>query len=194
MPVVAGEHETREDEGGLIVRARAGGAEGHSAFRQLFDRYKREVFSVLLRLLREQARAEDALQETFFRVHLALDRLDPARPFRPWVHQVARNVAIDALRAQRKEARLAARAPSSEQAPPDEALAHDEHVAHARAALDALPDETRALLLQRHAAGLTLAELARSLDVSERTVVERLREGAGLLAQAIALRLGRKRP
>lgn len=189
MPAVASGIEDKE----LIRRAREGGDDGDAAFRQLYERYVKDAWALLRALLRETARTEDALQETFFRVYLALDRVDADRPLRPWILQVARNVAIDSLRVEKKSARLA-RSRREEAGPaPDEDAMKGERAEAAREALAALPHEPRALLVARHVLSLSLAELAESWSVSERTVSERLREAAGLLAQAVAMRLGRSR-
>src|SRR5262249_15900 len=130
-----------------------------------------------------------ALQETFFRVHEAFDRFDATRPFRPWLFKIARNVALDLLRARRKTDPLPD-ALSSTDVVVD--VSRREEVTDARAALADLPGEMRALPVERHVGGLTVRELAQSWECSERTIVTRLREAAGLLAQAIAMRRRRR--
>ncbi len=173
----------------LVARARAKGAEAQAAFRALHDRYKDEVLATLTCLVRDRALAEDAHQEAFVRAFGALDRFDPARSFRAWLHQIAKNAAIDLLRVEEKEKRLAEE--KERRAARDPALVpatveQRETEERTRVALDSLPVELRALLVQRHGLGLTLGELARSLGVSERTVTTRLQEASALLASALA--------
>ena len=72
------------------------------AFGELARRYLRPVHVVAASFLAEPADVEDAAQDTFLR---ALDRIrsyDPARPFAPWLYQIARNVARNRIRARRR--------------------------------------------------------------------------------------------
>ncbi len=132
--------------------------------------------------------AEDVLQEAFFRVHGSLERVDTTGPLRAWLYQVARNAALDALRVRRKDARLAtAKASGSGGTRGDvlsevEAAEERERARDVVRALEALPDEERLLLVQRHQMGVPLEELARSYSVTERTVRSRLQEAACRLA------------
>jgi RNA polymerase sigma-70 factor (ECF subfamily) len=178
----------------LVTIARARDARSQAAFRALYDRYGGEVLGLLVPLVRDRDLAEDVLQETFFRIHLSLDRYDAARSFRPWLYQIARHAAADALRSRNKDdhARAGARAgPAGDEAGAEAARREDEELA-ARA-LDRLPEDLRALLVQRHALEMTLGELAESWSCAERTITTRLREAAGLFAQAVSLLRPRRR-
>jgi RNA polymerase sigma-70 factor (ECF subfamily) len=175
------------DDGALVRLALTHKAQGDGAFRVLYERYKDEIHGFLVRLLRDDALAEDVLQETFFRVYRNLERCDTERSFRAWLYQITRNAALDAIRVRKKDVRLEqAKAREASDAPPaaDEATRR-ESVARAQEALDTLPEETRALLIQRHGLGMKLEELAVSFQCTERTVRARLVTAAGLLAQAL---------
>ena len=85
-----------KDEGDLARRlqARDGGA-----MRELYDRYGRLVYSLILRIVRNSAAAEDLVQETFLRVWNRMQAFDQERgALGPWVLTVARNRAIDYVR------------------------------------------------------------------------------------------------
>jgi RNA polymerase sigma-70 factor (ECF subfamily) len=85
-----------KDDGDLArrLRERDGGA-----MRELYDRYGRLVYSLILRIVRNSAAAEDLVQETFLRVWNRAQAFDPERGvLGPWVLAVARNRAIDYLR------------------------------------------------------------------------------------------------
>src|SRR5581483_10806894 len=137
----------------------------------LYERHRNPVFKYQLKLTGDPALAEDLLQETFLRVYEHLDRFDATRPFRPWLYQIARNTALNALRARRKKE-------SGTGALPDRAGSDRLHAqteaseAHGRirAALTALDDEERALLVERVGLEMKLAEIADSLGCTERTV------------------------
>ncbi|RYI20062.1 MAG: sigma-70 family RNA polymerase sigma factor [Acetobacteraceae bacterium] len=70
------------------------------AFRLLYRDTSAKLMGVLLRMLRERAEAEDALQEVYTRVWLRAGRYDPAKGRgMTWLIAITRNLAIDRLRA-----------------------------------------------------------------------------------------------
>lgn len=75
------------------------------AFAQLYRRYERPVFAVLLRLGGQRALAEEWLQEAFTRVWLAAASHDPARGrVKPWIYAIALNTARSDLARKRHRA------------------------------------------------------------------------------------------
>ncbi len=69
------------------------------ALAELYDRYGRLVYSLIIRVVRDAAIAEDLVQETFLRVWNRAQGLDAERgSIGPWLLAVARNRAIDYLR------------------------------------------------------------------------------------------------
>jgi RNA polymerase sigma-70 factor (ECF subfamily) len=176
------------DDAALVELARTHKEAAEKAFRELYDRYKDEVFAFLARLLRDDALAEDVLQEAFFRVYKSLDRFEPEKSFRAWLYQIARHAALDAIRIRRKEERLAdEKARRVEGAVADSAAEAEraDEVRRAKDALAALPEETAALLIQRHGLGMKLEALAESFSVNERTIRTRLVAAAALLAKKL---------
>ena len=155
------------------------------AFDVLYARYKKPLFSFLVRCLGgSRADAEDAFHEAFMNA-LRAPEAEFAREggFRPWIFRIARNVALNRIRAGRRHAENVGRAPEA-QSPPSahEALA----AAQLRQALDravaALP-WSLAEVYHLRASGLTQEEVARVLEIPlgtlksrVRLMVERLRE------------------
>jgi RNA polymerase sigma-70 factor (ECF subfamily) len=75
-------------------------AQDRAAFRALYAAASAKLFGVLLRMLGNRAEAEDALQDVFARVWTAAPRFDAARGRgMTWLVAIARNRAIDRLRA-----------------------------------------------------------------------------------------------
>jgi RNA polymerase sigma-70 factor (ECF subfamily) len=69
------------------------------AMAELYDRYGRLVYALILRAVRDSGIAEDLVQETFLRVWNRVQGFDPERgALGPWLLAVARNRAIDYLR------------------------------------------------------------------------------------------------
>ena len=73
-----------------------------AALADLYDRHSRLLFGLILRIVRNRAEAEDILQEVFIRVWTRAGLYDPrlGSPM-PWLVRLARNCAIDRLRARR---------------------------------------------------------------------------------------------
>jgi RNA polymerase sigma-70 factor (ECF subfamily) len=177
------------DEADLVRRVLAGGAGAQTAFRQLYDRYVDEVLRFLRRLVDDHASAEDATQETFVRLHRGLKSYDPARPLRPWIFAVARNVAIDAVRArakQRKLEALQAEQPAG-RTPSDEASVTERRTL-VHEALEALGPEHRAVVVLRHLHGMKVEEIAEVSDCTVRTAYNRLRAASVLLERELKRR------
>ena len=75
------------------------------ALAELYDRYGRLVYALILRVVRDTGVAEDLVQETFLRVWNRAQGLDAGKgSLGPWLMAVARNRAIDYLRYQGRRA------------------------------------------------------------------------------------------
>lgn len=85
-----------KEDGDLVRRLRE---RDGSAMKDLYDRYGRLVYSLIVRIVRNSGAAEDLVQETFLRVWNRMQAFDQERgALGPWILTVARNRAIDYLR------------------------------------------------------------------------------------------------
>jgi RNA polymerase sigma-70 factor, ECF subfamily len=93
------------DEGSSVLdRFRQGDVD---AFETLFRMHQGSVFGWVLRIVRDRAAAEDVTIEAFWRIHRAHARFDSSRGFEPWARRVATHAALDWLRRQKPESKLA---------------------------------------------------------------------------------------
>jgi RNA polymerase sigma-70 factor, ECF subfamily len=163
----------------LLVRARAGEP---AAFRALYEHHADAVFGFLCRLLRDEAAAEDALQEVFMRVLGAIGRFDPAgrARLRTWIFVIARRVALNALaRTRGAQQAAAAGAPSTSGQPrPELRLAIDRAVAGLAPAL-------RTTFVLFAGCGLSYEEVAEVEQVDLGTVKSRLHRARAALQVAL---------
>ena len=168
-----------------------------TALADLFDRHSRLVYSVIMRILRNPSDAEDVLQEAFVRVWNRADSYD-ARLGSPgaWLMRIARNRAIDRLRAMRVRSAISVDAgaggdqavrltePRTHETP--EALLQATDTSGAlRTAMAALPDGQRMLIEAAFFEGYTHHELAARFELPLGTVKTRIR--AGLTAMRVRL-------
>jgi len=95
LPIFMMAHDPASDAD-LVERLRQ---RDPQALAELYDRYGRLAYSLILRVVRDSAIAEDLVQETFLRVWNRVQGFDSVRgALSPWLLAVARNRAIDYLR------------------------------------------------------------------------------------------------
>src|ERR1700752_4531336 len=86
-------HELSEAE--AIARAKQGDAE---AFESLYDRHKRRVYSLCLRMTANTAEAEDLTQEAFLQLYRKIATFRGESAFSTWLHRLSVNVVLMHLR------------------------------------------------------------------------------------------------
>lgn len=164
-----------------------------AAFAALYDRLARPIFSMVVRIVRSRAEAEEVLQEAFWQIWESATAYRPelGSPF-CWMVTVARRKAIDRLRANSRHLQRIAEAQglraADEFAEPValELLAAGERSAAVRAALARLgPDERRAIVLAFFD-GLTHEEISAALRAPVGTVKARIRRGLLKLKPSLA--------
>lgn len=132
-----------------------------------FRRIHPQLVRYLHRLTGDLDAAEDAAQEAF--VRLTHETLDEAE-VRPWLFTVATNLVRDRARKADRHRRLEVHVPRPLSAvSPDVAAERSERVARVRAALDALPERDRTMLLMREE-GFHYQEIARAVGVAPGSV------------------------
>ena len=142
------------------------------AFESLFARLAPRVHGFFLRSFRNEAIADDLLQQTFMKLHRARARYRPELKLAPWVFAIAARVRIDELRRRLRlpeDAGEDAIARADEQIRPDPPPGSDLRDA-VRAALDGLPESQRTVIHLHRYEGMTFAEIARVLDTTEGAV------------------------
>jgi RNA polymerase sigma-70 factor, ECF subfamily len=165
-------------------------ARGHRpALEQLYDRHAHLVFSLALRVLRNQADAEEVVQEVFLQVWREAERYDPARGTpQAWLMMLTRTRAIDKLRAARRLGECRREAAIMEQTvlpPPPGA---DDQVAERQLVLGVLAglsSSHRQLLELAYYEGLTQTEIAGRTGLPLGTVKTRIRMGLEHLRTAL---------
>jgi RNA polymerase sigma-70 factor (ECF subfamily) len=76
------------------------------AFEALFRQHQKEVYSWIVRIVRDSGIAEDLTVETFWRIYKSRARFRPDGNFRAWARRIGTNAALDHLRRARHETEL----------------------------------------------------------------------------------------
>ncbi|HEY7004723.1 MAG TPA: sigma-70 family RNA polymerase sigma factor [Gaiellaceae bacterium] len=165
---------TAESDSRLIERVGRGDRE---AFEQLYKRFARPVFTMALRQLGDNGRAEDAAQETFAAVWRSAKSYKAERgTASAWLYAVARHAIIDRAR-QKRENAIEAPDEADVRAGPAE-LAEESWLAwRVHSALELIPERERVVIELAYWSGLSQTEIASYLDVPLGTVKTRTRTG-----------------
>jgi RNA polymerase sigma-70 factor (ECF subfamily) len=156
------------------------------AVRDVYQSYGRLVFAVAYKVLGDAGLAEDATQQAFVQAWRAAPSYDPTRALGAWLATIARRVAIDVYRRERRHRdtdQLDSSDPALVTLPPSTEQISD--VWEVRQALEDLPDQDRELIRLQHYDQFTHAEIASRLAIPVGTVKSRSfrahRRLAGLL-------------
>jgi RNA polymerase sigma-70 factor (ECF subfamily) len=164
--------------------------EDEGALAELYDRYGRPAYGLALRIVRDPALAEDAVQEAFLTLWRTAKsfRSDRAKPS-TWILTLVHRRAVDVVR--REERRRAAPLETSEE-PEAYGPATDEEIELTdrrrivQEALRQLPDDQREALELAYYGGLTQSELAERLSVPLGTIKSRMFTGLRRLRDLLA--------
>jgi RNA polymerase sigma-70 factor (ECF subfamily) len=146
-----------------IARAKEGDRE---ALRLLYIRYSDNVYGYVCSIVRDEQEAEDLTQHVFMKLITAIVKYDDRGiPFSAWLLRLARNVAFDHLRRRRPT-------------PTEEVFGAGIHIDEdtrdrardLHAALAALPNEQRDVMVMRHVVGLSPPEIAEQMGRSESSI------------------------
>ncbi len=172
-----------------LIRRMAEGDRG--AFAVFYDRHARQVYPLIVRIVRDRSDAADVLQEVFWEAWQSAASYDPGRGTpEAWIFMRARTRAIDRVRAIRRRSEtfvapvdegMAAAAAD----PGGDAAERVEDRDLVLGALDRLPDAQREVLVLAYYGGLTQTEIAERLKQPLGTVKTRIRLGLERLREVL---------
>jgi RNA polymerase sigma-70 factor (ECF subfamily) len=157
--------EEDRDSARLVTRYQAG---DEAAFAELYMRYFNRIYSYLRMALHQDQDAQDATQDVFTRVLIALPRYERrGPPFRAWLFTIVRNLALDRLRQQH---RIELLDPANL---PDDGVADQDRPALAWISdrrllllIERLPEPQRQVLILRYMLDLGTSEIAEIMKLA----------------------------
>jgi RNA polymerase sigma-70 factor (ECF subfamily) len=186
------------DDQELVARALEG---DESAYRELLERFRRPVFSLIYRMIGDREQAEDLAQESFVKAFNNLDSYKPNYRFSSWLFKIANNHAIDYLRRARlatvsihgsphatdaermEETRIVLEAP--DESPEQEFLAL-ELGAEIEDAIARLRPDYRVAVILRHIENRPYEEIAEIMEVPIGTVKTYLHRARAALREVLS--------
>lgn len=155
----------------VITRLKGGDL---TALDTLIDRYQLQAARAAYLIVRERPLAEDVVQEAFVQLVQKIHRFDETRPFAPWFLRCVINDTLKAIRHQKRQVSLddtesmqAAElflALADQQSDPEAQAVHTETSQEVWRALELLPPEQRAVIVQRYFLCLSEAEMSSGLQ------------------------------
>lgn len=156
----------------VLMKRAARGCE--DSYRTLAERYQGPLLNLFRRMGASWDEAEDALQETFARLHAFRGRAEPTGSFRTLIYTMARRAWIDQCRRKKRQRRIGghgAEDPERHASPPGmdpgDRLDLEE-------ALSKLPEGHRLVIVLSTTMGLKYEEIAKIMDIPEGTVKSRV--------------------
>ncbi|MBW1981911.1 MAG: sigma-70 family RNA polymerase sigma factor [Deltaproteobacteria bacterium] len=191
------------DEKALVSRCRRGDRE---AFTRLMQRYERQIYNFVYRMLGNEQEAEDLTQDVFVAAFRGISSFRGASRFSTWLYRIALNQTRNRIKYLSRRQLLRR---DYERVNPDNPYSQDsveqlidtrptpEQMAVARNlawqvqdCLNQLPEQFREILVLRDVQGFSYEELCSMLSLNLGTVKSRLHRARIALQECLATRLG----
>ena len=172
------------------------------AVRALTRRYNRRLFRLARSILRDDAEAEDVVQETWVRAFAALDGFRGESAFATWLTRIALNEALGRKRKQRptvdwesygenrSQAEILQFPVSAMTSDPERKMAQSEIRQVLERSIDELPEGFRSVFVARVVEGMDVEETATLFGLKPETVKTRLHRARTMLREALDRQLG----
>lgn len=187
------------DERDLVARARRF---DKAALRTIVRLNNRRLFRVARSILKDDAEAEDAVQDAYVRAFTHLASFEGRSSLSTWLTRIVANEALGRLRRRRPMATLDENADSGmatilaftsqPQTDPERIMAQTEIQHLLERAIDVLPDVYRVVLVARVLEEMSVEETAELYDLKPETVKTRLHRARALLRADLEAQLGPK--
>jgi RNA polymerase sigma factor (sigma-70 family) len=170
----------------IAVDGKGGQAEQNRSIAGVVRREGRRLFRFIRRRVKNQADAEDILQEVFYELTEAYRLMKPVEQAGAWLYRVARNRIVDRFR--KKQPEQFAGVPEGEERParfedllpspdagPEAEYVRGVLLEGLEAALEELPEEQREVFVAHEIEGRSFKELAEESGISVNTLLSRKR-------------------
>ena len=180
--------------------ARRISAGDHAAFEALMRQFNRPLFRIARSILKDDAEAEDALQEAYVIAYGAIGTFRSEAKLSTWLTRIVINESLGRLRKQKRDRVVIPFSSESQegQAVKEAAVSDDSNTSPEAATLrgeirnllerkiDELPMAFRTVFMMRELEEMTVEETAQCLEIPEATVRSRLFRAKGLLRESLA--------
>lgn len=148
-------------------------------FNFLYTKYSGKIYSKCISLLRDEALAQDAMQEIFTKIFLNLSKFSERSKFSTWVYSITYNYCIDIIRKKKKQKNIFS--DEIEKAPDiiDDEVSDKEllemEVGRLKVILENIPVGDKAVLLMKYQDDMQIKEIAHALEKTESAIKMRIK-------------------
>lgn len=181
----------------VVTRVLAGET---ALFEIIMRRYNQRLYRVAHSILRNEAEAEDVMQDAYVRAYQHLQQFEGRAKFATWLTRIAVHEALSRAQRRNRVQELDAEPnggymdPLTSNTPDPEQQASDrEMVALLQTAVLALPHNYRSVLMLRDIEEMSTTDTAQALDLTEENVKVRLHRARTLLRRELFARAGAQR-
>jgi RNA polymerase sigma-70 factor (ECF subfamily) len=189
---------TSPDDAGLVRRALA---RDEAAVRSIMQANNRRLYRLARGILRNDAEAEDVVQDTYVRAFTHLEQFRGDSSLSTWLSRIAMNESLGRLRRQRPGVEWSELEKSTPQAQiipfplvssddPEKSMAQREIQQVVEHAIDELPEPFRLVFITRVIEGMNVEETAELLGLKPETVKTRLHRARNLLRDNVERKIG----
>lgn len=170
------------------------GSGNRTAFKAIFQKYGSPLLGYIHRLARTRNDQEEILQEAMVRIWTKAGLFDSRKGrAKPWIYRIATRVTLNWLaskgvKSQNQEVmgeETLENIPASRDPQPDEMVIRLDDAKEANAALEKLPEDLRLAVTLRHLEGLSIEEIAQTMECPEGTVKSRIFHGLKKLREIL---------
>jgi RNA polymerase sigma factor (sigma-70 family) len=171
-----------QEDHDLVLEFAAGKEE---AFNILMDRHKNRIFTTIFFIVKERELAEDLFQETMIKIIrlIQAEKYDEKGKFISWAVRIARNLAIDCYRKDRRgpaiqhenDAYDIFNQVTQHEESIEDKIIQEESAQYVRDLIKQIPEKQREVLIMRHYANMSFKEIADVQGVNINTALGRMR-------------------
>jgi len=180
------EEDQKHNDNELLLSISRG---NKKAFRELFDRFHNEIFSVAMKFTGEKHASEDAVQEIFFKLWINREKLPAILNLNGYIHKVVRNYLFNYLRKIANEQALIKKIAPVKLIPSNneitDALYYKELDSLVKTAVDQLPPQQKKVYNYSRMDGMKHEEIAAAMGISRSTVKGHIGEALKHIKAAI---------
>jgi RNA polymerase sigma-70 factor (ECF subfamily) len=202
MEIIAALEKTRSEawsDEEIVDRVKAGDT---ALYEIIMRRYNQRLYRAARAILRDDAEAEDVMQDAYVRAYEHLEQFAGRALFSTWLTRIAVHEALSRLRLRNRDQQLDDSARDGgismkmvgTSPDPEQSASRTELSQLLEAALLDLPEQYRIVMMLRDVEGLSTAETAVTLDLTEENVKIRLHRGRSMARGWIVERVGANAP
>lgn len=160
-------------------------AGSEAAFATLMERHQNRIFTTIFFIVKDRPMAEDIFQETMIKIIRLINdgKYDEKGKFVSWAVRIARNLAIDYYRKDRRSPHMIREndeydifnAIGKVEENIEERIIKEENARYVREMIKQIPEKQREVLIMRHYGGLSFKEIAEVQGVNINTALGRMR-------------------